>query len=128
MNDSGLETGGSKRAEEPPVVPPPLGGGAQPGAHTSGADEALATIVPYRNPYGLTAYYLGIFSIIPCLGLFLGITGLALGIAGVVYAKRHPEAKGKVHAWIGILVGGLFGLLNLVAIVVMLAASLLSPY
>ena len=28
--------------------------------------------IPYKNPMGLTAYYLGVFSFIPCLGLASG--------------------------------------------------------
>ena len=32
-----------------------------------------------------------------------------LGLLGLKFARAHPESKGKVHAWVGIVVGGLFG-------------------
>jgi hypothetical protein len=55
----------------------------------------------------LLAYYLGVFSLIPCIGIPLGIAALVLGIKGLKYAKLHPEAKGKAHAWAGIILGTL---------------------
>lgn len=72
-------------------------------------DDIASSIIPYRNVPALIAYYLGIFSIIPCLGIVLGIAAFVLGIVGLRRAAATPSAKGKVHAWIGIIVGGLFG-------------------
>jgi hypothetical protein len=77
-------------------------------------DDTLSTLVPYKNVPALIAYYLGVFSAIPCLGLFLGVAAFILGIKGLKVSKEHPESKGRVHAWVGILVGGFFGLLYLV--------------
>jgi hypothetical protein len=95
----------------PPQAPPPAGG-------------ALSTLIPYRNGKALTAYYCGVFSIIPCAGLILGPVALTLGIMGLQVAKREPERKGTVHAWIGIIAGGLFGLMNLAAIAIWVFALL----
>ncbi|MFT3842261.1 MAG: DUF4190 domain-containing protein [Myxococcaceae bacterium] len=75
--------------------------------------DAVATLIPYKNMPALIGYYCGVFAIIPCL--FIGWAGLILGIMGLKKAKEHPEAKGKVHAWIGIIAGGLFALLWTVA-------------
>ncbi|SRR5579871_932796 len=75
----------------------------------SAGSDPISTIIPYKNAKALIAYYLAVFSIIPCIGSPLGIAALVLGIMGLKQAKEHPEAKGKVHAWIGVLVGGLFG-------------------
>src|SRR5262245_8078004 len=41
--------------------------------------DATGGIIPYKNPHALTAYYLGLFSIIPLIGFILGIVALALG-------------------------------------------------
>ncbi len=71
--------------------------------------DAVSTLIPYKNVPALIAYYCGVFSLIPCL--FIGWAGLVLGIIGLKRAKEHPEAKGRVHAWIGIIVGGLFALI-----------------
>lgn len=76
-------------------------------------DDSLAAMIPYHNPSALTAYYLGVFSLIPFLGMFLGIAGFILGLKGLRFARQHPEARGKIHAWVGVLVGGFFGLLYL---------------
>ena len=35
--------------------------------------DVVSTMIPYHNVPALVAYYLGIFSLIPCLGLPMGI-------------------------------------------------------
>jgi len=70
-------------------------------------DSTLGGLIPYKNVQALLAYYLGVFSLIPCIGIPLGIAALVLGIKGLKYAKLHPEAKGKAHAWAGIILGTL---------------------
>lgn len=99
-------------AEVEPVSPHP-----EPRAeHGDPTTEAVATIVPYRNAPALIAYYLAVFSLIPCAAIPLGITAVVLGILGLKRAQALPEAKGKVHAWIGIIGGGLLALLNIAAV------------
>jgi hypothetical protein len=88
-------------------------------------DDALSSIIPYKNSSALIAYYLGVFSLIPCLGIILGIAAFILGLRGLNYAKKHPEAKGKVHAWIGIIVGGFFALLYLILTISIFAAGIM---
>ena len=86
------------------------------------AEEAVSTIIPYKNGRALAAYYLGVFSLIPCVGLLLGPAGLILGILGLRYVKAHPTAKGTGHAIAGIILGGLTTLFNwggLIAAVIM---------
>ena len=73
-------------------------------------DSGLATLFPYKNGPALAAYYCGVFSIIPFICMALGIIGLILGLKGLRNAREHPEVKGKVHAWVGIVAGGFFGL------------------
>jgi hypothetical protein len=76
------------------------------------AGDAVSTIIPYRNGMALAAYYLGVFSLIPCLGLLLGPAGLIFGILGLRYVKKNPTAKGTGHAIAGIIMGGLATLGN----------------
>ena len=83
-------------------------------------DNPVSVIIPYKNPKALIAYYLGIFSLIPCLGLALGIAAVVLGVLGLKAAQAQPNARGKVHAWVGIILGGLCVAGNLVAIVLMI--------
>lgn len=94
-----------------------------PAAAVVEADNPMSAVVPYKNPKALIAYYLAIFSLIPCVGLPLGIAAFILGIAGLKVSQTHPNAHGKVHAWIGIILGGLCGLGNLVLVILMLAGA-----
>jgi hypothetical protein len=87
--------------------------------------DSTGGVIPYKNPAALTAYYLGLFSLLPCLGLALAIPALVLGIIGLQRRKQNPAIKGSVHAWIGIIMGGLFtliwGSLAVLAIIGMMA-------
>jgi hypothetical protein len=84
--------------------------------------DAVQALIPYKNPMGLIAYYLGVFSFIPCLGLGLGPAALILGILGVRYRKRHPTAGGMGHAISGIVMGILTSLANYGFLIVMAVA------
>jgi hypothetical protein len=99
----------------PPVLPRPV----------VAVDSGLGKLIPYRNVPALVAYYCGVFAVIPGLGLVLGWVALGFGIAGVRAARRNPGAGGKVHAWVGIVLGGLCAIGNLLlfALPVYLAAS-----
>ncbi len=96
--------------------PPPI----LPSAKASKSADGLNTIIPYKNSRALAAYYLGVFSLVPPIGALLGIPALVLGISGLCFRSWNPEAGGSVHAWIGIVLGGLFGFgyLALIALVV----------
>ncbi len=95
----------------PQAYPPPAAGGS-----------ALDAIIPTKNPSALTAYYLGVFSIIPCLAIPMGTAAAVLGVRGLKLFKAHPEVRGRTHAWVGIIAGGFFALLNLGVIVYAVAA------
>lgn len=101
---------------EPPV--------AQPVARPlSGPEEVLQTIIPVRNMPALIGYYLGLFSCFPVLGFPLAIAGVILGWKGIRRAWQHPEAKGGIHAWVGLICGSIGLLLNLLIICGIVAAS-----
>lgn len=94
----------------PPYAPqPPPPPGIAP-APSNGVVEAL---IPYKNGPALTAYYLGIFSLI--CGFFLGIPALILGLKGLKIAKERPEARGGAHAWTGVILGSLTTVVSLIA-------------
>jgi hypothetical protein len=124
---------GAVQWQSPYTPPAPYATPVPPGSSGNATDDVVATIIPYRNAPALSAYYLGIFSLIACIP-FLGIIGVGMAIAaficginGLKRARQHPEAKGKVHAWIGIIGGGLCGLVGLVinvgVIVTLIAAA-----
>jgi hypothetical protein len=81
-----------------------------------GEGDALSTIIPYKNKAALIAYYSGVFSLSACIPL-LGVVGVVLAVVamyygskGLRYAQENPAARGRVHCWIGLICGGLFGL------------------
>ncbi len=86
-------------------------------------DETVAKVIPYKNAAALTAYYLGVFSLIPCVGLILGIAALGLGVMGLKVAKRNPQAHGTVHAWVGIVLGRITFVGNAVVIILMVMGA-----
>lgn len=102
----------------------------QPGGYASQAYPLSATggglgaLIPTKNPSALTAYYLGIFSIIPCLAIPMGIAAVVLGLRGLKLFQEHPEVRGKAHAWVGIIAGGFFALINIGALVF----AVVAPY
>lgn len=93
-----------------------------PSPPASPAGDATGGVIPYKNAPALIAYYAGVFSVIPFFPI--GLTALALGIIGLRARKRNPAIRGAIHAWIGILVGGFFGLLWLAVTVLMIVARL----
>ncbi len=70
-------------------------------------DSTVETLIPYRNASALAAYYLGVFSLIPCVGVILAVLAVVFGVAGLKAAKAHPETKGRGHAIAGIVLGTL---------------------
>ena len=78
----------------------------QPVVHEQG--DATGGVIPYKNGPALAAYYLGIFSMIPCVGLLLAVPALILGVIGLKKRRDNPLGKGSVHAWLGLIMGGIF--------------------
>ena len=81
--------------------------------HPSSSDnqgDATGGVIPYKNPKALIAYYLGILSGLPLIGLPLGIVALVLGVLGLQARSKNPAIKGSIHAWIGIGCGGIFAM------------------
>lgn len=76
----------------------------------------------------LTAYYLGVFSVIPLIGVLLGFAALVLGVLGLRFLHENPKAGGAVHAWIGIIAGGLFGVVWLAVTILVIVATLNPPH
>ena len=90
----------------------------------SAEGDTTGGIIPYKNPHALIAYYLGIVSGLPMIGLPFGIAAFILGLKGLRARKENPVIKGSVHAAIGIGCGGLFSLLWTVLAIVLLVVWL----
>lgn len=103
----------------PEVLPP-----VRPAA--SSGDEALATVIPYKNAAALLAYYLGLFSCFPVLGFPLAVVALVAGVKGLKAVRVNPRVHGTAHAWIGLVCGTIGFLINAL-IILALVAALLAP-
>lgn len=68
-------------------------------------DTGISSLIPYKNGHALAAYYLGILSLVPLLGILIAPIAIFQGIQGVRDYRESPKIKGIVHAWIGIVVG-----------------------
>jgi hypothetical protein len=75
---------------------------------TVALDNTMGGLIPYKNAAALWSYYLGVFSFIPVLGIPLGIAAVMTGLRGLSFVKQNPAVQGRVHAWIGLVLGGLF--------------------
>ncbi len=89
-------------------------------------DETLRALIP-NNKNALISYYTGIFSLFGCfMCLPLGIIPIIYGFKGLSYTKKNPEAKGAIHAWVGIILGFLtfiFPLFELVCVIISTVAE-----
>jgi hypothetical protein len=95
------------------------------GYESSGADEAVSVLIPYKNPKALIGYYLGVFSIIPVVGLLLGPAAIVLGILGLRARSRNPQMHGLGHGIVALVCGTIGTLENwgFVALTVIAALS-----
>ena len=103
-----------------------MGGTVANGLPMTATGDATGGVIPYKNPPALIAYYCGIFSLLPILGLVFGIAAFILGVVGLRQRKANPVIKGSVHAWIGIVLGGLTTLLWGGLLLLMIAAMAVS--
>jgi hypothetical protein len=102
----------------------------QPSRHqpnmNQGTPDVTGGIIPYKNIPALVAYYFAIASLIglilPPWALLAGLGALALGIIGKVKHKAEPFRGGVVHAWIGIVLGGVMFLYGSVASILIVIA------
>ena len=89
--------------------------------------DATGGVIPYKNPYALIAYYVGIGSLLSCIiPLPVGIVAVVLGIIGLRKRAENPVIKGSIHAWIGIVLGGittLFSFFAIAMVIVMIASG-----
>ncbi len=87
--------------------------------------DATGGVIPYKNPPALAAYYLGLFSIFPVLGIVLGVAAVILGKKGLDNRKLNPKVRGIAHAWVGIGCGTL-SILAWGAVIVMMVVGIVA--
>lgn len=90
------------------------------GAMPSSQGDATGGLIPYKNLPALFGYYLTIFSMIPFLGIPLGIAGVICGIFGLRRRNKNPIIKGKAHALFAIIFGALVILIQVAGIFILI--------
>lgn len=100
-------------------------GGGEPPQYPPGSQQGDATggVIPYKNPNALLAYYFSLGTLFCCFTpLPLGMVPVVMGIMGLRARAKNPAIKGSVHAWIGIVLGGISTIVSLlVALTVVMA-------
>ena len=90
----------------------------------SSGEEAMATIIPWRNKCALIGYYLGIFGLIPLLGIPLAIAGFVLGWLGIVHWKKNHRSHGLAHSIVAMVCGCIgLGISALILLLIAVPAS-----
>ncbi|HLP86029.1 MAG TPA: GYF domain-containing protein [Phycisphaerales bacterium] len=84
-------------------------------------DNAVSTIIPYKNAPALIGYYVSIASLIPLLGALLSIAAIVLGFVGLSNVRKRPEVKGTAHAIIAISLGAIVLLAHIAGVVLFLS-------
>lgn len=107
-----------RRGDDGPWTP----AGDVPGLVRGGSAAAVSEgdgtggLIPYKNPPALAAYYLGLFSIVPLVGLPMGVAAVVLGRKGLKARKENPAVSGAAHAWVGIGCGGTMAVVWLIVV------------
>lgn len=84
-------------------------------------------MIPTRNGGALLAYYCGLFSCLPILGLILAIIALVAGARGLRAYKADPTVYGKVHAIVGLVCGSIGLMINAFLTIGLTLALLAGP-
>ncbi len=110
--------------DEESAQPPPVQDWTQPPTQSGGDPSSpMDELIPTKNANALIAYYLAVFSLIPCFGLLLGIGAVILGLKGNKACDLDPKMPGRAHAWVGIILGGFTFLANIAAIFWLIASA-----
>lgn len=89
----------SQARPAPPTTAGDIGAGDAP------TPDATGGVIPYKNPAALIAYYLGVFGLVPVLGVPMAVAAIVLGFVGLRSRARKRVFGGLVHAWVGIVLG-----------------------
>ncbi|MCW5756125.1 MAG: hypothetical protein KIT54_02710 [Phycisphaeraceae bacterium] len=85
------------------MAPPTTAG--QVGSGQALTPDATGGVIPYKNPAALIGYYLGVFGLVPALGVPLALAAVILGTIGLVRRKKGLAIGGLFHGIIAIVLG-----------------------
>lgn len=117
------------RMPAPPPAPPIVNVRRRTVETEAPTSGTMGVMIPLKNPMALAGYYMGIFSLIPVVGLLLSVPAIVLGILGLRARSRNPAIRGAAHGWIAVATGAISLLLyGAFVIAMMIARSQRSDY
>jgi hypothetical protein len=82
-----------------------------------GVESGSAASPPvFKKGPALTAFYLAALALIPGVGLFCAIPAIFFGLKGLKETQSDPQSRERMHALVGVVVGGFLTLMYLVVI------------
>jgi hypothetical protein len=88
------------------------------GAAPSAMDRMLMPVG--RPASAIAAGYLGLFAIFPLIGIVTGPLAVIFGVHALKKLNADPELHGKGRAWFGIIVGGVFFVVQVIGGILLL--------
>jgi len=85
--------------------------------------EIPVSFLPEGNPTACKAYICAVIGLIPGLGLLFGPPAIILGFLGRRAALKDEHHRGKGHAYVSRLVGGVELVCNLAGAIVLATAA-----
>ena len=82
----------------PPEAPTPI-------SDAEANKKAFQTLIPTENKPALIGYYLGVFGLLPFIGIPLAIAAIIFGRLGLKQFKQNPTPGAKGHAITAIVLG-----------------------
>ncbi|WP_147263427.1 DUF4339 domain-containing protein [Roseimicrobium gellanilyticum] len=74
--------------------------------------ESSATSPPvFKKGAALTSFYLAALGLIPGIGIFCAIPAIFFGLKGLKDTKADPQSRERMHALVGVFVGGFLTLM-----------------
>jgi hypothetical protein len=98
----------------------------QPGAYPNdpGQSAGMRMLIPVgRSGWAIASGYLGLLAVLPFIGSLFGVGALVTGIAAIRDIRRNPQRHGMGRAIFGIIMGVVFGLVWVLALVAYFAAG-----
>jgi hypothetical protein len=88
---------------------------SEPEASEPGVDDAFVSppgsAAVFKKGPALTSFYLAAVGLIPVLGLFCAVPAIFFGLRGLHETKNQPQSRERMHALVGVFVGGFLTLM-----------------
>ena len=89
-------------------------------------DALERALTPIGRPISAIASgYLALFAVLPVIGVIPAVLAVITGVTALKRIRQNPLQCGKVRAWFGIIVGGLFGTIWVAMVGIMIFVAIM---